>query len=249
METIAWRYHPEFRVQVLIDDQPVSSGIRLIPDLSTPAFRNYGLLTRFDESGIICFQRQRRTGGTFVPAVDLVSPERFRFLLEIQLEMLSAPLDFFSASSVRFGRTVLYTNNLDAAGGVDTTLAGNVVSLTNALAAGDSERASVSLPILSTEVNAAEFTQIAAGLIEPGNAVVLDQVNTLSTTDTTAKLDLLDAPAGAYRVELDGPAPHEETVFVQDRAGATVQGFIDIYRDSWLSPTEPREYRLNFASA
>ena len=250
MESWRWRYHPEFRIQLLVDGQPENSAFSLVADtFGNNAFNNYGLVAKPYDGGIVCHQLQKPDGVNWIPAVDLTSPVRFIFWLLPKAGTDISELTFFSSAATTFGRPALYVNNLDTNGNIDANIAGSVVSLTTGISAGNTERASISTPVVGAEITPADFTEIRAGQIDAGSPVSFTESRPILNTDTHASIDFSILPQGAWFVELVGGSPVSEPVVIDQRfAGCKAIGYIVVYREEWLTPVQPREYQLNFST-
>lgn len=250
MEGWKWRYHPEFRVHLMIDGQPALEAFNIVAiTRGRTSFDNYGLISRPYPSGIVCHQLQKPDGNNWIPAVDLTQAERFQFWIFKTPTMDLSALTFFASASGSFGRPTLYANNLDATGSLDTNLVGNTVSLTSGNAAANSERAYATAPIIGTEITPAAFTELRAGQVLPGGPVTFSVIEQINVTHTRASLDLTLEPAGAWTIELNGGAPITERAVVDQRfASSNAIALVEIYRDAWLSPPQPRNYQLNFST-
>ncbi|GAA0560460.1 hypothetical protein [Chitinophaga japonensis] len=249
METLAWRYHPEFTIQLLINGQDAGDRLRLVPaPPDTGTFARYGLLTKSMGSQTSAFVKQKPDGGNWAPLVSLSQPVVFAFWLAVNKNAAALP-DFFREGKQQFGRKILYANNVSGSGAIDSNLSGNAVSLTAATEAGNAERGAVSPFLLSAGITPGTFTFIRAGRIQAGAAVSYTINQALESTQTRAALDFRQQPAGAYLVKLDGASPVEEPVVVNEQAVlAGIDGIIEIHRDTWHLPLQPRIYNLNFLS-
>jgi hypothetical protein len=250
VEEIAWQFHPEFVVRVLIDGQEAGEAVTVAPSpVNEAERRNQGLLTRPVAGGVLGCVRRRPHGNDWVPAVELDEPRVFTFWLMVRQGSGAPPLEFFESGSSVFGRQILYANNLTAGGAIDDNLTGGVVNLAAGPQAGDAERGALGADLLSVGVDPGEFTQIRAGEIRAGGAVVFAVSMPISPEDASAALDFRPLRKGSYLVRLEGVGAIEERVVIDERtAAAQVNGVIDIFRDTWHTPAEPREYRIDFAS-
>jgi hypothetical protein len=251
MQRNAWRFRPEFVVQVQIDGQSPGDTITLHPSVSTAgALRSYGLLTRPLPGGLLCSARQRHTGTGWVPAVPLDEPVVFSFWLKLRQGEGRALPAFFADDAPRFGRKIFYANNLSASGAIDAGAASGSVRLTQAARVGAAERGALSGALLSTRFTPGEFSQLRAGAIRAGAAVSFSITHPIAPDDERAGLDFSLRPKGAYVVRLQGgPSVQERVVVDQATLRAEVSGVIDIFRDQWLLPAQPRVYRADFSSA
>ncbi len=245
MEKIVWRYQPEFRISIKINGTDAADAVKVVPAPSFPTpFKNYGVLTRNVPGGAVAYVRQFKQGAGWVPEVNLTAANTFTFWLYLQRKV-----DFFNNGSQRFGRQILYANNLSAAGAIDSNLAANVVQLTTAAAAGDTERGALSTFLLSSAVNPGDFTAFKAGKIAAGAPVSFSVNTPVAPTQTSVGLDVSAMPKGAYIVRLEGGAPvQERVIFDQVASGSAVNGIIEIYKDAWQLGPQPREYSINFLS-
>src|SRR5690606_8179844 len=151
METIKWRYHPEFMVEIMIDNQPAGEVLELVPSPGSAAImENYGLLTRSVPRGLVGYVKQRYNGTDWVPEVSIAAPCVFAFWLTIRQGPAEEQLSFFSQSAQVLGRQIFYANNLSASGAIDANLEDGTVVLTEMSTVSASERASLSNCILST---------------------------------------------------------------------------------------------------
>ena len=190
MEELAWRYHPEFNLFVLINGQPAGDVIEVIAAPSSEkVIDNYGLLIRPVPGGAMAYVRQKPSGANWVAAVDLMQPIKISFWLMVRQGTDIAALDFFELGSQRFGRQILYTDNLSASGAIDSNLVGNVVSLTAAPSAGNTERGALSTELLSAVIVAGDYTMIKAGKIVAGAAVSFPITDPISATLSNVSLD------------------------------------------------------------
>lgn len=246
MNVIAWRYHPEFRIRIQINGTDGGDDVILQPSPSgAEVFRNYGILTRPAPGGLVAFVRQHHNGVNWVPASPITIPVVFAFRFFIR----SSP-DFFDQGTQTFGSMIFYANNLNAAGAIDSNLAGNTVRLTAAAAAGDPERGALSTNVLSASFDPGDFTALRAGRITPGAAVAFSINHPIAAGHTTAGLDVSLLPKGAYVVRLEGGSPVEERVIFDQQAIATnTGGIIEIYKDAWQIAPQPREYSIDFLSS
>lgn len=250
METYAWRYHPEFMIRILVNGQDAGEAVKLLPaPASAGIMQNYGLLTRPVPGGLVGYVRQHRDGVNWVPAVDITEARGFAFWLIVQ-QGAEFPLpDFFDQGSQAFGRQIFYANNLSATGAIDSNLSGNVVVLTSAPVVGDTERGALSSYILSASVAPGDFTQFRAGRILAGAPQGFSITQPVAPTQSKVGLDLSLLPKGAYVIRLEGGSPVEERVFFDQQAtGAAVNGIVEIYKDAWQAPPQPREYSIDFPS-
>lgn len=250
MEEFSWRYRAEFNITVLINGAAAGDAVTVVPSpLTEQSLKNYGLLVKSIPSGAMVFVKQIRSGVNWVPAVTLTQPVKFSFWLMVQQGSDVAFLDFFNQGTQRFGRQIVYADNLDAAGAIDANLAGNVVSLTAGPAADNTERGALSNYLVSVAVTPGDYNMIRAGEIKAGAAVSFPLSDPLAATESTAALDFRLLNKGAYLLRLEGAVPVEERVVIDEvAAGAEVNGVIDIHRDAWLLAAQPREYRINFLS-
>lgn len=245
MEVHAWRYHPEFRINVLVNGESAGDTVTIIPSPAASAvFRNYGVLTRAVPGGLVAYVKQHRAGVVWQPAVALTQATAFPFWLSIQQQV-----DFFASGTRRFGRQILYANNLNASGAIDSSVVGNTVRLSAAADAGDAERGALSTFILSTNVNAGAFTALRAGKIAAGAPVGFSINEPITAQQTVTGIDISLHPKGSYIVRLEGGAPvQERVIFDQQAAGSNTNGIIEIYKDAWLMAPQPREYSINLLS-
>lgn len=243
MERLSWRYHPEFQIRILIDGVSAGSAV-MVRAVDSPSFRNYGLLARANDGGMVCFVKQTESGGVWQPAVPLNTPTLFAFWVNFE-----GVLPFFSQPRPFFGPAIFYANNLSLAGAIDANLVGNSVSLTAGADAGATEIGAAMTSVFSAEVPAGDYTQISAGKIRLGAPVSFSINQAIAAEQTRVGLDLSLLDRGAYVVHLDGAVPHEERgVSDQRLVLSQARGVIEIYRDAWLSPVQPREYTVNFLS-
>jgi hypothetical protein len=251
MEPIAWRYHPEFVIRILIDGEGAGDTVEVQPSATTAgALHGYGMLTRPLRGGLLCCVRQRHTGTGWVAAVAIERPVVFSFWLKLRQGEGRLLPAFFVDGTQRFGRKIFYANNLSAAGAIDVGGAGGSVRLTQAARAGAAERGALSGALLSTSFTAGEFTQLRAGAVRAGAAVSFTIAQPIVAEDVRAGLDFSLRPKGAYVVRLQGsPSVQERVVVDQAAVRAEVGGVIDIFRDDWHLPAQPRVYRADFASA
>lgn len=250
MEELAWRYHPEFNLFVLINGQPAGDVIEVIAAPSSEkVIDNYGLLIRPVPGGAMAYVRQKPSGANWVAAVDLMQPIKISFWLMVRQGTDIAALDFFELGSQRFGRQILYTDNLSASGAIDSNLVGNVVSLTAAPSAGNTERGALSTELLSAVIVAGDYTMIKAGKIVAGAAVSFPITDPISATQSNVSLDFRQQDKGAYVIRLEGAVPVQEHVMIDEKAvGSELCGIIDIHKTAWQLAAQPREYRINFSS-
>jgi hypothetical protein len=250
MEELAWRYHPEFNISVLINNQPAGDAIEVIASPSSKkAIDNYGLLIRSVPGSAMTYVRQKPSGVNWVAAVDLTQPIKISFWLMVRQGTDIAFLDFFELGSQRFGRQILYTDNLSAAGVIDANLVGNVVSLTAAPNAGNTERGALSNELLSTAIVPGDYTMIRAGKIVAGAAVSFPVTVPIAATESNVSLDFRQQDKGAYVIRLEGAVPVQEHVMIDEKAsGSELCGVIDIHKNAWQLAAQPREYRINFSS-
>lgn len=246
MNVIAWRYHPEFRIRIQINGTDAGDDVIVKQSPSgADAFRNYGILTRPAPGGLVAFVRQHHNGVNWVPATPIALPVVFIFRL-----LLRNKPDFFDDGAQRFGSMIFYANNLNAAGAIDSNLAGNVVRLTAAAAVGNAERGALSTNVLSTSFDAGDYTALQAGKITAGAAVSYSINDPIAADQTSAGFDLSLSPKGAYVVRLQGGSPvQERVVFDQQAIGSDAAGIIEIYKDAWHIDPQPREYSINFLSS
>lgn len=246
MNVIAWRYHAEFRIRMQINGTDAGDDVIVKQSLSTAeTFRNYGVLTRPVPGGLVAFVRQHHNGVSWVPATPIALPIVFAFRL-----MFRDKPDFFDSGVQTFGSMIFYANNLNAAGAIDSNLAGNVVRLTAAAAVGNAERGALSTNVLSANFDAGDYTALRAGKITAGAAVSFSINNPIAADQTSAGFDLSLSPKGAYVVRLEGGSPvQERVVFDQPAIGAGAAGIIEIYKDAWHMDPQPREYSINFLSS
>lgn len=249
METLAWRYHPEFTIQLLINGQDAGDTIRLIPAPSdATTFQRYGLLIRNISGQLTLFVKQRHNGTSWIPVASLSQPVVLPFWLQVNHTAAAIP-DFFRQGKQQFGRKILYANNVSGTGAIDANVNGNTVTLSAAAAAGNTENGALSPFLLSAAITPGTFNFIRAGRIQPGAAVSFSINQPLESTQTRAALDFRQQVAGAYVIKLDGGSPVEERVVINDQAALTgVNGIIEIHRDTWHLPSQPRIYQLNFLS-
>lgn len=245
MDVDAWRYQPEFRINVLINGTSAGDAVKVMLSPAAAAVcRNYGVITRAVPGGLVAYMRQHPNGITWVPAADLTQPVTFTFWL-----VISHAVDFFDAGTQRFGRHIIYANNLSAAGAIDSNLAGNTVQLTAAAAAGNAERGALSTFLLSAAVTPGDYTTFRAGRIAAGAPVSFTVNNPVAPAQSSVGLDVSLLPKGAYVIRLEGGAPvQERVVFDQLASGSEVNGIIEIYKDAWHMAPQPREYSINFLS-
>jgi len=249
METLAWRYHPEFTVQLLINGQDAGDSIRLIPATSDAGiFERYGLLAKNISGQVTVFVKQRHDGIAWIPVASLSQALVLPFWLEVNHAAARIP-DFFRQGKQRFGKKILYANNVSGTGVIDANVNANTVTLSAAAAAGNTENGALSPFLLSAAITPGTFNFIRAGRIQSGAAVSFSINQALASTQTTASLDFRQQAAGAYVVKLDGGSPVEERVVINDQAALSgVNGIIEIHRDTWHLPPQPRIYQLNFLS-
>lgn len=247
MEKLVWRYIPEFRIRIRINNADPGDGVRLIlSPLSEAAAANFGLLIRSSPGGLTAFCKQHHNGVTWVPATALTQPVQFTFWLIIDKARAALP-DFFEQGTQQLGRRIFYASNLTAAGVIDANLAGNLVTLTATANAGNAENGALSGYLLSRKVTPGAFNQIRAGKIAAGAPVSFTLSEAVAPLQERVGLDLRPHPRGAYVVRLEGGAPLEEkVVFDQNAATADVCGVIDIFKQAWHLAPQPREYSINF---
>jgi hypothetical protein len=250
MESWKWRYHPEFRIQLLVNGLPAEREFNIVSvNTVRNAFKNYGLITRDCAGGIDCHQLQKPDGSNWVPMVDMTEPTCFDFWLLPKAGVDISGLAFFANADPVFGRSVLYADNLDNNGDIDSAIVGGVMPLNAGPSVGSEERASVSHPIVSTDFTAGAYTEIRAGKIRAGSAIVFTESEAIDINDTSASLDFSSLNPGVWRVELVGLTPVIEPVVIDPQfARSDALGHISIYRDAWLTPAQPREYQLNFST-
>jgi hypothetical protein len=250
MEELAWRYHPEFNLSVLINGQPAGDSIEVVAAPSSEKIiDNYGLLIRSVPGGAMAYVRQKLSGVNWVAAVDLTQSIKISFWLMVRQGADIAFLDFFEQGAQRFGRQILYTDNLSAAGVIDANLVGDVVSLTAAASAGNTERGALSNELLSTAIVPGDYTMIRAGKIVAGAAVSFPVTATIAATESNVSLDFRQQDKGAYVIRLEGAVPVQEHVMIDEKAsGSELCGVIDIHKNAWQLAAQPREYRINFSS-
>ena len=250
MEELAFRYQAEFNISVQVNGSPAGDAIEILPSPgSQQLLNNYGLLVKPIPGGAMVFVRQKLSGVNWVPSVTLTQPVKFSFWFIVRQGADVAFLDFFKQGTQRFGRQILYTNNLSAAGVIDANLAGNVVSLTAGAAADNAERGALSNYIVSLQIAPGDYNMIRAGEIKAGAPVSFPISDPITAAQSSVSLDFRQLNKGAYVLRLEGAVPvQERVVFDQVAAGSEVNGVIDIHRDNWFMPAQPREYRINFLS-
>ena len=249
MDSIRWRYHPEFRINVTVDGNP-AIGAQIIPSpVSENISDNYGVIFTSANGSLICHVRQHHNGVTWNPAIPLAEPIVLAFALEFTRELPVDDFLFYSQGTSTFGRRIFYANNLNASGAIDSNLAANAVRLTPGVDAALSDNGSVSGGIISKQINAGAFTQLRVGKIRPGGPLSFTINQPIPATQTHAGINLTLQSQGSYVVRLDGGAPVEEKVFVdvQSSSGNT-SGIIEIFRDTWFAPVQPRNYNVNFTT-
>ncbi len=75
MEKLVWRYTPEFRIRIRINNADPGEGVRLaLSPLSEAVAASYGLLIRSSPGGLTAFCRQHFNGITWAPATALTQP-------------------------------------------------------------------------------------------------------------------------------------------------------------------------------
>lgn len=247
MEKLVWRYTPEFRIRVRINNTDPGEAVSLaLSPLSAATAASFGLLVRATPGGLTAFCRQHFNGVSWVPATALTQPVQFSFWLMIDKARAALP-DFFEQGTQQLGRRIFYASNLSAAGVIDANLAGNVVALTAAANAGSTENGALSGYLLSHKIVPGAFNQIRAGKIAAGAPVSFTITETVTPLQDRTGLDLRPHPRGAYVVRLEGGTPlQEKVVFDQSAATANVCGVIDIFKQAWHLAPQPREYSINF---
>lgn len=250
MEEFAWRYHPEFKINLLIDGQGVGNILKLVPSpTSVDMMRNYGLLIKSIPGGAMGFVKQYLQETSWLPAVDIAQPCMFSFWLQRGQDTGFQLPDFFNEQNQCFGSPIFYANNLSATGIIDGNIGGNVVRLTSASIVSVTEKAGLSNYLLSTSVTPGAFTEVRAGKIVAGAPVNFSFSDAIVSTQSRIALDFRSRPKGAYVIRLEGTSPVEERVVFDEKAGlAGVNGIIELYKDAWQIPTQPREYRIDFPS-
>lgn len=250
MEEFAWRYHPEFRISLLVDGQRVGNALKLIPSpASIHTMQNYGLLVKTIPGGAMGYVKQYHNGTNWVPAVAIAQPCTFSFWLQVMQGSGFQFPDFFNQQNQHFGSPIFYANNLSATGVIDSNISGNVVQLTSAPVVSDTEKAGLSNYLLSTSVTPGDFTLIRAGKIMAGAPVNFSISDPIASSQSRVTLDLRLLSKGIYVVRLEGTSPVEERVVFDEKAAlAGVNGIIELYKDAWQIPAQPREYRIDFPS-
>src|ERR1044072_3068895 len=149
METLAWRYHPEFTVQLLINGQDADDSIRLSPAPSDAGiFDRYGLLAKNISGQVTVFVKQRHDGIAWIPVASLSQALVLAFWLEAYHAAAWIP-DFYRQGKQRFGKKILYANNVSGTGVIDANVNANTVTLSAPAAAGNTENGALS-PFLLT---------------------------------------------------------------------------------------------------
>ncbi|HLF64386.1 MAG TPA: hypothetical protein VI603_11565 [Saprospiraceae bacterium] len=250
MESIRWRYQPEFRINVTIEGLPVISGLQLIPTFQSCVYmQNYSAITQSRGGTLLFSVKQNHNGVTWIPAIPLTTPFPFAFGLRLNGENPISPLDFFSQGNSTFGRRILYVNNLSPAGAIDSNLIGNNVRLTAAADVSLTDSGSLSAGIPSAEFTPGTFTQFRAGKVRAGSAVTFTTNQTIANTDRRASFDMTLRERGSYVLRLEGGAPIQEFVVVDtSSAQSAIIGIVEIFRDAWLAPLLPRNYTINFTA-
>jgi hypothetical protein len=250
MESIRWRYQPEFRINVTIEGQPVRDGLTILPSFQSLGYmQDYGAIAQM-RNGVLLFSiKQRHNGVTWVPAIPITTPFPFGFALQFTAESGVSSLDFYGQGTTTFGRRILYLNNLSPAGVIDANIVGNTVRLTPAADVALSDFGSISSGIPSLDFTPGSFTQFRAGKIIAGAVVTFTTNQTIAPTDHHASVDMSSAQTGSYLLRLEGGSPIQERVVIDKRlAGRKVHGYVEIFRDVWQAPLLPRNYTLNFTA-
>jgi hypothetical protein len=248
METLRSRYVPEFRIAVTIGGQPPLSGVQIAPATYTAQnMRNYGVVSTRSNGAVLCSVRQLRNGGTWSAAADLTEANVFAFALRFTDSQQLSSLDFYGQGTGLFGRRILYVNNLSLAGVIDSNLSGNTVRLTSGTDVALTDAASVSAGIPGVQFVAGDYTQFQAGRLRAGTAITFPINQPIPSPAQRAALDLSSEPRGSYVLRLQGAAPQQERVVLDPAiAGDSINGVIEIFRDTWNAPAQPRNYTLNF---
>ncbi len=248
MEEFAWRYHPEFRINLLIGGQPAGDALRLVPaPTNLTTMHNYGLLVKSIPGGVMGYVKQYHDGTDWVPAIGIAQPCLFSFWLQVMPGSGFQFPDFFNQQHQRFGSSIFYANNLSSTGVIDSNLNGNVVELTSTPLVSDTEQAGLSNYILSTSVAPGDFSLLTAGKVVASAPINFSISIPITPTQTAVALDLRLSPKGTYVVRLEGDDPIEERVVFDEKAAlAGISGIIELYRDAWQVPAQPREYRVDF---
>lgn len=250
MESIRWRYQPEFRISVTLNGQLMHAGIRLSPSAySRVTMENYCVLSTPTGGHLVCSVKQRYEGINWVPAIPLTSPVVFAFVVRLTGDVPFPELDFFGQGSAVFGRRIFYANNLSAAGAIDSNLAGNAVRLTPAADVAQTDAGSICGDITGVQVMPGAFTQFRLGRIRSGAPVAFTHTHIVAASENRVSLDMSAYPRGSYLMRLEGSTPVQERVCIDPvSAGQDLVGVIEIFRDIWHVPAQPRNYTVNFTS-
>ncbi len=250
MESVRWRYHPEFRINVTLDGQLPDAGVQLFPtEFSRMCMKNYGVIARTVGGTIICSVKQYHNGVTWIPTVPLSSPCVFGFVLTLSSDGTVPALDFYAQGNSTFGRRILYLNNLSSTGVIDSNLIGSNVRLTPSADVALTDAGSVCGGIPAVLFTPGTFTQFRAGKIRAGAPISFGINQPVNATDQRASLNMTLQPKGSYVLRLEGGTPVQERVIIDPIiSGKEVSGVIEIFRDTWHTPAQPRNYNINFTT-